>query len=261
MSTCRQGVGHLLAFTASVLLVGLALSAVGKIWVPLSWWVVFRRCVSVAASLSLIFFLWRVHHRSIRSLGLGSWDAAGKGQLLRGVRLGCTTIALMAAIYVASGLCHLDLHEDPRRVWVTLTTFIPAALLIGVLEELIFRGYVLQQLLPCSTRLAVVGSSLAYALVHIRAVPVWPQSGFELVGLFLLGVVLSLATLTTKQLYLAIGLHASLAYWARVNKLLFAFPDPSWQWLVGTNRLVNGVVAWGVLIGLAWVVSRQRRVA
>ncbi len=276
MGACRTNVARLLGFTLCVVLVGLLLSVIVKVWVDLSWWKVFRRCVSIAASLSLVFFLWRVHHQSIRSLGLGPWHPLGKRDLLRGVLLGCGTVALMASLYLGTGLCLIAVHPNTTRVWLTLIGFIPAALLIGVLEELIFRGYVLQQLLACSPEpsrfrhfarrglpslrkvAAVTGSSLAYALVHIRAVPVWPQSGFELIGLFLLGVVLAIATLKTKQLYLAIGLHASLAYWARVNKLLIAFPGPSWQWLVGTNRLVNGIVTWVVLLGLGWYLSRKR---
>ena len=258
---CLRSLGRLLAFTASIILVGLALSAVAKIWVPLSWWVIFRRCVSIAASLSLVFFLWRVHHQSIRSLGLGSWRSIGKRQLIQGVLLGCGTIALMASLYLGSGICHIGIHPDTTRVWLTLIAFIPAAGLIGLLEELIFRGYILQQLLACSRWLAITGSSAAYAVVHLRAVPVWPQSGFDLIGLFLLGVVLAIGTLKTKPLYLAIGLHASLAYWARMNKLLVTFPEPALQWLVGTNRLVNGLIAWVVLLGLGWFLSRQRRVA
>ena len=254
MTPCRQNLLRLLAFTASIIVVGLGLSAVAKLWVPLSWWVIFRRCVSIAASVSLVVFMWRVHHQTIRSLGLGPWNPLGRRHFIRGALLGCGTIALMAAIYLGSGICRIGIHPDTTRVWMTLLAFIPAAGLIGVLEELIFRGYILQQLMACSKWLAVAGSSAAYAVVHLRAVPVWPQSGFELTGLFILGVVLALGTLRTKQLYLAIGLHASMAYWARLNKLLIAFPSHSpLQWLVGTSRLVNGLIAWLVLglLGLA----------
>ncbi|MEK7214709.1 MAG: CPBP family intramembrane glutamic endopeptidase, partial [Chloroflexota bacterium] len=132
--------------------------------------------------------------------------------------------------------------------------------LVGGLEELIFRGYLLRQLLACSQPLAVAGSSAAYALVHLRPNPVWPSSGLELAGLFILGCVLAASVLRTKQLYLAIGLHASLAYWARTNKLLIDFTaPPELQWLTGTNRLINGVAAWCALAGIGWWMTRRDR--
>ena len=261
MRACRANLARLLGFTLCVALVGALLSVIAKVWVDLSWWRVFRRCASIAAALSLVFFLWRIHHQSIRSLGLGPWQPVGKRHFLRGMWLGCATVAVILGIYLLTGACRIRIHPDTARVWRTLIAFVPAAVLVGLLEELVFRGYVLRQLLACSTWVAVVGSSAAYAVVHLRAIPLWPQSAFELMGLFILGVTLALGTLRTQQLYLAIGMHASLAYWARVNKLLVTFPDPAWEWLVGTNRLANGVLAWVVLLGLGWVVSRTRRVA
>ena len=104
---------------------------------------------------------------------------------------------------------------------------------------------------------AVVLTSGAYALAHLKTTFDWPGTGFELVGLFLLGCVLAVSTLRTQQLYLSIGLHASLAYCARVNKMLIDFPWPSMQWLVGTSRLVNGIIAWAALLALGYFISRR----
>ena len=84
-------------------------------------------------------------------------------------------------------------------------------------------------------------------------------TGLELIGLFLLGTVLALSSLRTKQLYLAVGLHASLAYGAGINKLLFTFPDPSRAWLTGTSRLVNGLVGWVVLLAVGGLIVWWRR--
>jgi len=162
----------------------------------------------------------------------------------------------VGAVYLLTGICRIDVNPDTVKVVRTLTTFVPGALLVAVLEELVFRGYVLQQLLACSRVLAVVGSSAAYALVHLKPDPVWPGTALELVGLFILGCVLVFAALRTRQLYLPIGLHASLAYLARTNKLLIEFPDAPLAWLVGTSRLVNGVIPWLALVGLGWAVSR-----
>jgi len=254
-ASCATNLRRLLWFSLSVVASSVVISGVARYWVDLPWWKVFRRCVSVAAALTLWIFLRRVHGQSFRSLGLGSWSQ-GKRQLICGVVLGFGAVLLVGGLYLASQVCRVSVHPDRWRLWRTLIGFLPAAGLIAVLEELIFRGYVLQQLLACSRRLAVAGSSAAYALVHLRPNLAWPSTGFELVGLFLLGWVLAQSFLFTKQLYLAIGLHAALAYCARVNKLLVEFTAPSLQWLVGTSRLVNGVIAWVALLGVGWIVAR-----
>lgn len=172
--------------------------------------------------------------------------------------MGLGLVVVLGAGYLVTGVCELAIHPDRWRLWRTVLGFVPAAGVIAVLEELVFRGYLFQQLLACSKGLAVVGTSAAYALVHVKSSLTWPGSVLELGGLFLLGVVLALSVVRTGQLSLAIGLHAALAYCARTNKLLLAFPDASLQWLVGTNRLVNGVIAWLALIVIGIVMMRGK---
>jgi membrane protease YdiL (CAAX protease family) len=104
--------------------------------------------------------------------------------------------------------------------------------------------------------MAIAGSSVLYALVHLKTPMLTAAAAYELTGLLLFGGLLSLCYLVTKQLYLSIGLHASLAYGVRVNKLLVEFPDASLAWLTGTSRLVNGLSSWILLlvvaVGVAW---------
>jgi membrane protease YdiL (CAAX protease family) len=254
-SSCLRSVGRLVVFGLSIAASSWLISGIVRQWIQLPWWTVFRRCVSVAAALILWVFMRRIHGQSVRSLGLGTFRQ-GKRQLIQGALLGFGAVLLVGAVYLTTQICRVAIHPDAWRVARTLIGFAPAAGLVAVLEELIFRGYVLQQLLACSKWLALTGSSAAYALVHLRPNPVWPSSAFELTGLFILGWVLAHSVLHTRQLYLAIGLHASLAYCARVNKLLVEFTTPSLQWLCGTNRLVNGVVAWFVLIVVGRIVTR-----
>jgi len=250
---CRAAIATLLQYGLSVVLVSLVLSLVATPWVALPWWKVLRRCVSVGAALSLWLFIRRRERRTIRSYGFFN-AREGKRQLLFGLLLGAGTLALMLGLGLASGICRFDVTPNRQRLWVTLVSFAPAALLVGVLEELVFRGFILQHLLACSRVLAVMTSSVLYALAHVKSPTFSQATWLELGGLALLGGVLSLSVLLTKQLYLAVGLHASLAYGARVNKLLIAFPDPSLSWLFGTSRLINGIAGWIVLIGIGGMV-------
>jgi membrane protease YdiL (CAAX protease family) len=230
-------------------------------WLDFSWWTIFRRCVSIGAALSLWVCVTKLERRTWRSYGVVAFRV-GAPHLLFGMALGAVALSAMLALGLATGVCQLAVTPDRLKLWRTLIGFLPAAGLVGVLEELVFRGFILQHFLPCSRVLAVVVSSALYAVVHLKTT-IWSlATGFELVGLALLGGVLALSYLRTGQLSLAIGLHAALAYGARVNKLLVAFPDPSLSWLIGTSRLVNGVVGWLILLGLggiimAWTARRR----
>lgn len=242
-------------FAAGVAAISLAAAWVVGFWIELPWWKIFRRCASIAAALMLWLMMRYVHRRALRSLGLGPWPAGARAVAV-GMGLGCAVVGLIAASYGFSQVIRVSIHPDTVKTLRTLVGFIPVAGLVAVLEELVFRGYVLQQLSVCSKWIGMIGSSAAYALVHLKPGQAWLAASFELTGLFILGWLLARCTVHTNQLYLAIGLHASLAYWARVNKLVVAFTDAAPMWLVGTSRLVNGVVAWAALVALAWMINR-----
>jgi membrane protease YdiL (CAAX protease family) len=236
------------------------LSALAMPFVDLPWWRVFRRCVSIAALASL-WWLTRVRGgRSLLSYGLFV-TAAGKGQLQAGLALGAAGLALLLGLGLATGSCQVDVTDDRLRLWRTVIGFVPAALLVGLLEELIFRGLILQHLLTCSRTAAVTISSALYAVVHLKSPSMTLLTWMELIGLFVLGAVLCLSYFATRQLWLAVGLHASLAYGARVNKLFVSFTDPSLAWLTGTSRLVNGLAGWialGIIGGMLWQWMRRQ---
>ena len=263
--SCRSAWWAVGRFGLSVVLISLVLSLLAAPWASLPWWKVFRRCTSIAAALSLWLCVRKWEGRSLRTYGLGAWAGSGGGkrQLVFGLVLGLAALGLMLGIGVASGAVRVELTPDRARLWRTVLGFLPAAALVSVLEELVFRGLLLQRLMACSTPLAVGLSSACYALIHLKTSALTAQTWRELGGLFLLGVVLSASYLRTRQLYLAIGLHAALAYGARVNKVVMAFTDPSRAWLLGTARLVDGVLAWMVLAGIGGCVlwwTRRRGV-
>ena len=250
---CQAAWWSLVRFTLSIVLIGLALSVLATPWVDLSWWKIFRRCASIAAAVSLWLCIKKFERNSFHDYGF-SVKGAGKRQLLLGLLLGAGMLASLFGPLLLLGSCRINVTPDHLKLWRTLLGFLPVALTISVLEELVFRGYILQNLLACSRTLAISISSGAYALVHLKA-PEWTYlTALELGGLFLLGGVLALSYLGTRKLYVAVGMHAALAYGARVNKLLFDFHDPTIAWLVGTSRLVNGILGWVVLLIIGGIV-------
>ena len=247
-----------LRFGLYSVLISLILSLVALPFVPLTWWRIFRRCASIGAFVSLWICVKNVEGRSLRSYGL---SGAGKWQILIGLLFGLSVLALMLGIGLASGVYVIELTPHPAKFWRVVLGFLPAALLISVLEELIFRGFLLQQLLSVSRPLAVILSSAVYAAVHLRSSTLTLATWMELGGLFLLGGVLSMSYLLTGRLYLSLGLHAALAYGARINKLLIGIPHTSLAWLVGTSRLVNGVMTWVAILLLAGLVAGWARIS
>ncbi len=254
LRSCVSPVVCLLLFGASLFLIGSILSLLVKPWLNLSWWRIFRRCVSVASAASLWLIITKRERRTIRSYGLW-WTKAGRRQLVSGLLLGCVTLALLFGIGFATGHYHLTITPDRQKLFTVLLGFLPAALLVGFLEELVFRGFVFQHLLSYSSPIALIVSSALYSLVHFKGGDMSLSVSLrEFGGLFLLGVVLAISYLRTRQLYLAIGLHAALAYGARVNKLLVEMSGSSLTWWFGNSRLVTGLLGWAALLGIGAVV-------
>jgi uncharacterized protein len=257
--SCASGWISVLRFTVLTVLSTGVLTALAVPLIDLEPWRIFRRCASIGAALSLWICATRFDHRSFRSFGLQPLREGQRG-LRAGLMLGAGTLLVMLGIGLLTGACEIAVSADQAKLWRTMLLFLPGAVLVSVLEELIFRGYLLQHLVSCSPWIGIVVSSAAYALVHLKT-PEWTtQTWLELGGLYLLGTVLSLTALRTRSLSMAIGLHAALAYGARVNKLLIRFPDGSDAWLTGTSRLVNGLIGWlalGLIGGMVWWWTRR----
>ena len=256
-SSCRSGWAVVAAFGASTALLGLLFSLLAAPFVDLTLWLIFRRCASIAAALSL-WLVARWQGRSVASYGLSAPSQGGKA-VLSGLLLGALGLAVLLGAELALGACRIQITPDRLKLWRTVIGFLPAALLVSVLEELVFRGLILQHLLNCSKPLAVAVSSVLYSVVHLKTATLSPGLWLELGGLALLGAVLSLSYLRTGRLFAAVGMHTVMAYAARVNKLVIAFPNSPLNWLIGTNRLVNGIAGWLVLCGIAVVITRWSR--
>jgi membrane protease YdiL (CAAX protease family) len=113
---------------------------------------------------------------------------------------------------------------------------------LATLEEAVFRGVVLEQLLrslpqsPAYTVLAIVLSSAVFSSVHFikrgyPGKPVWqPAYGLFIVGcLFGLGYVIG-----GRSLWLPIVMHATIVFVIEVMRLYVAFQAP--PWLVGYSE-------------------------
>ena len=158
--------------------------------------------------------------------------------------------------------------------------------LIGFIEEVFFRGFVLQSFREdMSTAIAVCATSAIYSVLHFLNTEVLVARGFQVsvglttmsqflkpiflqfienlpssIGLFLVGVVLSYAFLLTKSLYLSVGLHSGWVFMMKADSLFLVRIREKHEWFFGnSNQLVTGFIIWGFLICILFIIKKVYR--
>ncbi len=156
--------------------------------------------------------------------------------LFLGFSLGVLSLAFVFGCQLYFGLCKLE--SNLKSVPSTVISILLVALLVGGIEELVFRGFLFSQLeQDYSVIIAAVISSLIFALLHL----VWEQRETtpQLPGLWLMGMVLVLARFTDNgNLGLAWGLHAGWVWSiATIDTLsLINYTDKKSEWITGKNQ-------------------------
>ena len=198
---------------------------------------------------------------SFANYGL-SWDASVLRSLGWGLLFGVAGLAVSFAVQQALGWLKwqhplqikLEQTED-RRTRAVLAVLLPTlglGLWVSLTEELIFRGFLINQLQQdYSAWVAAAIASLIFALLHL----VWEgkENIPQLPGLWLMGMILTLARwVDGGSLGLAIGLHAGWIWAiASLDSLeAIAYTESSSPWLTGLNGkpLAGGM---GILFLLA----------
>ncbi|MFO1498070.1 MAG: CPBP family intramembrane glutamic endopeptidase [Verrucomicrobiota bacterium] len=244
----------------------------------------FPRYVSRAllglALVGLPVFLRAADLSSWRTLGLGR-NSAAVTQLAWGFAFGLVSLACIAGLALAAGAREVT-HE--HRVGAVLLHLGKAGLIAAVvapLEEIFFRGALfgsLRKLFHWTAALAL--SSGVYAMLHFLersggiAIVRWNSgfvvlagmvSGFADLGkvipgflnLTLVGMILGLAYQRLGSLYFSIGLHAGWIFWLKTYGYITDETAVSRTWLFGTNKLINGWLAFLVLAALLGLLCRH----
>lgn len=200
-------------------------------------------------------------------------------------------VGMMACVYLvdfAFGIL------EPRDDWTwgrqleKIGLGLGGAVLIGLLEETFFRGFVFRTFYTALRPVpAIIGSSLFFAYLHFKMadevmehippaqigfddslVAIWGTltaftTGFDALlffNLFLVGILLSLAFLFTKNLWTCVGLHAGWvvciqSLFKTVNEVEGAHP------FFGTERVADGYLVTLFLIGFIglfiWLMKKR----
>jgi membrane protease YdiL (CAAX protease family) len=245
----------------------------------------FHRALLIAA----LILLWPL----LRALRIGSWhDLALEKNPRAGADL-AIGFAIAAIPLLCCGAVIIALHVYSLRhgfLWQKMPTVLVAASIVPVLEELLFRGFILGVLLRSFSRLgALLLTSGLFSIVHFLKAPdqTTPNdavrwfSGFDSIAhsfgqfadpmllaagfltLFAIGCILADARLQTSSLWLPIGLHAG---WIFANgtfskaahRETLALPWLGKDLLVGIVPLILALASWALM--RLWVKHADARV-
>jgi uncharacterized protein len=242
----------------------------------------------------LLFFAYRslLKIESPSQLGL-----LPKTRATRDVGIGlCLSLGSMVVLGYVMSLA--DVYQPFFRLSLSRSlqqcaSAILTAFTVGLLEEVFFRGIIFRGLLedwkPLS---ALIAANLFYSALHfVKPSESYFLSGIDpfvgfrhlfstfapflnlsdiapgLIGLWLIGIVLSYAFMRTGTLYLAIGLHAGWIISIKTVRVFGDYKRNDLGWLFGSSdpKIVSGVVTWVgiVLVGIAvyWLTRKRAGLA
>jgi uncharacterized protein len=238
----------------------------------------------------LLFFFCRslLKIASLSQLGLAPRERAGKD-----VAIGlCLSLGSMFVLGFIMSLA--EVYEPFFRLSLgeSLAQYIKAILTgfsVGFLEEIFFRGIIFRGLLEDWRPLpAFLAANLFYSALHFVKPPekyflsgVDPWAGFRhlfstfapffepaeilpgVIGLLLIGIVLSYAFFRTGTLYLSIGLHAGWVISIKTVRVFGDYQTENLGWWFGSSdpKIVSGVATWAgiILVGIViHVLTRER---
>ncbi|NJL82759.1 MAG: CPBP family intramembrane metalloprotease [Chloroflexaceae bacterium] len=203
--------------------------------------------------------IWGAAHLEGRSWA--EWGLPGQPQLLLQTALGWVLAVGSTLVVLAlegyGGWVQWQ-RENLPRLWPLLLPVLALALAIGLVEELVFRGFMLGELQQdYGFWQAAAIASLLFALLHL----VWEQRETlpQLPGLWVMGMVLSEAYRAGGNLGLAWGLHAgwiwALTVFKEAGVLVYTGRGPAW--LVGWRELpLAGAVGLLLLLATGWGLRR-----
>jgi len=248
---------------------------------------VFYRCAGVFA---LLLFVWlRKHLKSQVKTSINPKQSPPGKPFIGGFLIGVVALLVVAAVMaVLGGGRFINPHITAAAFWNAFGAALGTAIVVAFFEEVFFRGIVFQGLrADLGTGLATITAAAFFGLVHFmrpRELPKVsgsdPLGGFKVlvhsferysnfneilpfaIGLFLIGILLTVAYLRTSALFLPMGLHASLVFFSKLDRVFFNYggkgsvfifgsPDPYPSFLKGVDALLT----WIMIVGLTIVIA------
>ncbi|HEY46664.1 MAG: hypothetical protein AMJ88_11655 [Anaerolineae bacterium SM23_ 63] len=159
--------------------------------------------------------------RTFRSLGFG-WDTHSFRDLAFGFTVPALLMGSVFALEWGVGWLRIDSimwEKFSSTTFITITSVLVTFIFVGFYEELLFRGYRLQNLIEgINLTWALIISSAIFALQHLSN----PHSSLaSTLGLMGAGFFMAYGWVRTGRLWLSIGLHIG---WNFFEGTVFGFP-------------------------------------
>jgi uncharacterized protein len=189
----------------------------------------FVLCLAV----TYVFRRW-IDRKSFISLGL---DYAGYGRdAVAGGMLSIFIVGVSCLLLKGTGhLKWMDIIFDPKAMFLAFGNI----LIVAFYEELIFRGYILNNLLASFPKwLALLISALLFMFFH------WNSVGFfPMVNMLIVGLILGLDYVYTRNLWFPICFHAGLIFME--GPVMGYSGESSYQTLLQTELTGDGNITGG----------------
>jgi hypothetical protein len=172
-----------------------------------------------------------IDHRPLRTFGVGflpHW----RRDLLFGLALAAAMLAILIGGCYALGYVNMRWTATQVSPGILIATFV-LLLVAAANEELVFRGFPLQMLIDGLGKWpAIIGMSTLFAAMHWRN----PNATLlSTVNTLVAGILLSLAYVRTRSLWLPYGIHVG---WNLGLGFIFGFSVSGWDfaslWITGT---------------------------
>lgn len=245
---------------------------------------IFNRLIMIGVITASVLFV-RIRKDTLSKLGL-SWRSDSLYLWACAFIISVLILSLFTGIRILAGTA----EWAPRSGFSLLSLLqailyaFGAAMLIGVIEEFFFRGFIYQYL---SKRLKMTGAvfltSVFYSLVHfvdhekpyisdqptffdslklitapLPSLSLFSQFWMAAFGLFLFGLVLNFLVIRADSLYPSIGLHSGCVFFIKMDGWFVNVPSQPHLWF-GTKQVYDGILGWVFIIILGLFIEGCRR--
>jgi membrane protease YdiL (CAAX protease family) len=227
----------------------------------------FHRYVSTTILIGAVAGLWPLLRAmgatSFREIGLVNPIGHGK-QFGTGLLVGFGSLAIIGSIVFLCGVREFDSRLTIGRFIQKLLGAMLAAVVVGIMEEALFRGGFFGGLRRVFRwPFALLLSSMIYSITHFfgdakHVGEVTWHSGLELlprmfgaeipfseglprfINLTLAGLLLGVAYQRTGNLWWSIGLHAGWVFWLAIYRVITKSIPGATNWFWGSSKMIDG---------------------
>jgi membrane protease YdiL (CAAX protease family) len=225
------------------------------------------RGVLLAIALCTLLAIMAVDGRPAAEYGIVA-HAGWRRHLFGGVLVGLLIHTGYWMLLAVGGIASVQARGLSGSLCLKATLLAFSAMPVSMVQQIIFSGYLLGILRDRYSRVvAVVVPAILFAVLRRIDNPsllLNPDSRPELLGMFLLGVLLGSVRLQTGSIFRSAGLLAGLIFvrrWLRVTPLLAVGPSGHWgRWMAFDQDPLQSPAVWLMLAGaIAWVAYRLYR--